>query len=141
MISTHTTNGQDTTAAASPLWLPPGVTFASLPTPVQQALVAILAPAYQEHVLAATDPLERGQAVSYCNLLFFEIMTTCGVVERATDVDWARLPTSKGLATLLGVTGQKNRIANFLLSLRKFRANVERTNAAAADRQPRGSLE
>ena len=143
MISAHTPNGQDTTAAALPLWLPPGVRFASLPMPVQQAVVAILNPAYQEHVLKANDPLERGQGLSYCNLLFFEIMTTCGVVERATDVDWARLPTSKGLATLLGVTGQKNRIANFLLSLRKFRDKVERADAAAADQQPKpsGSLE
>jgi hypothetical protein len=138
MISAYTANGQDA-ATARPLWLPPGVTFASLPTPVQQALVAILNPAYQEHVLAATDPLERGQGLSYCNLLFFEIMTTYGVVERATDMDWSRLPTSKGLAALLGVTGQKNKIANFLLALRKFRDKVERT----ADQQPNpsGSLE
>jgi hypothetical protein len=143
MISPHTTNGQDTTAAALPLWLPPGVMFAALPTAVQQAVVAILNPAYQEHVVQTSDPLERGQGLSYCNLLFFEIMTACGVVGRATDMDWSRLPTSKGLAALLGVTGQKNKIANFLLSLRKFRDQVERANAAAADPQPKrpGSLE
>jgi hypothetical protein len=143
MISAHTPNGQDTTAAALPLWLPPGVRFASLPMPVQQAVVAILNPAYQEHVLKANDPLERGQGLSYCNLLFFEIMTTCGVVERATDMDWSRLPTSKGLAALMGVTGQKNKIANFLLALRKFRDKVERTNAPVPETQQgaAGSLE
>jgi hypothetical protein len=138
MISAHTTNGQDTTAAAVPLWLPPGVTFASLPTPVQQVVVAVLNPAYQEHVLEATDALERGQGLSYCNVLFFEIMTTYSVAERA-GLDWSRLPLSKGLAALLGVTGQKNKIANFLLALRKFRDKVERADAAPPQAQPKPS--
>lgn len=126
-------NGQDATAAAQPLWLPPGVTFSSLPKPVQQAVLAILNPIYEEQVLGATDPLERGQGLSYCNLLFFELMTTCGVLQWAADETLYRMAISKGLAALVNVSSQKNRIANFLLALQKFRAKAE-----PADAEPPG---
>lgn len=128
--------GRGATASAQPLWLPPGTTFASLPKAVQQAVVAILNPAYQRHVLEAGDALERGQGLSYCNLLFLEIVTTYGVLERPIDGDWSRLPVSKGLAALMNVTGQKSKVASFLLALQKLRARVEPASAAPPEVKP-----
>jgi hypothetical protein len=141
-LPTRTGNGQNAPAPAPvpapapapaparPLWLPPGVTFESLPKSVQQAVLDILNPVYQELVLKASDPLERGQGLSYCNLLFLELLTTCGLVEWATDVGLPSLPSSQGLAGLVGVTGQKGKVANFLFEFRKFRHKVERESAA-----------
>jgi hypothetical protein len=129
-------NGQDATAAAQPRWLPPGVTFSSLPAPVQQAVLAILNPIYEEQVLGANDALEYGQALNYCNMLFLELMATHGMMARAQDIGWDRLPGSKGLAALINLSSQKNRIANFLLALQKYRSQRERANAPAPETQP-----
>jgi hypothetical protein len=134
-LPTHTDDGQDATVSAQPPWLPAGVKFDSLPEPVQQSVLAILNPIYQMQVLEANDALEQGQGLSYCHLLFFEILMTYAVLERATEVDWSRLPTSKGLAALVGVTGQKNKIANFLFVLRKSRNQVERNSLADVERR------
>jgi hypothetical protein len=129
-LPTRTGNGQNAPASPRPLWLPPGVTFESLPKPVQQAVLDILNPVYQEQVLKASDPLERGQGLSYCNLLFFELLTTYGLIESATSAGLARLPSSKGLTVLVDVTGQKGKVANFLFRLREFHHRVERESAA-----------
>jgi hypothetical protein len=102
----------------------------SLPQPVQQAVLDILNPVYQEQVLKASDPLERGQGLSYCNLLFFEILTTYALVEWAAGAGLSRLPSSKGLEALVDVTGEKGKHANFLFEVRKFRHKVERESAA-----------
>jgi hypothetical protein len=139
--SARTGNGRGATAS-SPLWLPAGVTFGSLPSAAQQAVLTILNPLYQQLVLEKNDALERGQGLSYCQLAFLEIMATYGVVGRAV-LDWSRLPVSKGLTALMGVTGQKNKVASFLLTLRKFHGKVEGTNGRTpeAEAKPSGSLE
>jgi hypothetical protein len=129
-------NGQDATAAAQPLWLPSGVTFESLPAPVQQAVLAIVNPVYEQQVLEADDALERGQGLSYCTLLFLEIMSTHGMMARAKDIGWDRVPGSKGLAALVNVSIQKNRVAHFLLALQKFRAKAEPADADPPGESP-----
>jgi hypothetical protein len=140
--SMRTGNGREATASRQSVWLPPGVAFASLPKPVQEMVVDILDPLYRQYVAQPSDALERAQGVSFCNLLILELLTTHSVAGRAADLDWARLPTSRGLAALVGITGQKNKIANFLLALRKFRDRVERADTASPQvRQEPGGLE
>jgi hypothetical protein len=136
-------DGQDAVQSTRPLWLPPGVTFNSLPAPVQQAVLAILNPIFEEQVLGANNALEYGQGLSYCTLLFFELMATHGMMARAQDIGWDRVPGSKGLAALVNLSSQKNRVANFLLALQKYRSKRERADAPAPETQPgsAGSLE
>jgi len=108
-----------------PAWLPPGVTFESLPNPVQQAVRDVLTPAYEQQVLKADDALEKAQGLSLCYHLFFEIVTMFRLVGRSADRDWAQVVLSKGLTTLMNISAQKNKIANSLLALRKFRERLE----------------
>jgi hypothetical protein len=124
-------NGRGATASSA-LWLPAGVTFESLPRAAQQAVLSILNPLYQQLVVEKNDALERGQGLSYCHLVFLEIMATYGVVGRP-DLDWFRLPVSNGLTALMGVAGQKNKVASFLLTLRKLQGKVEGTNGSAPE--------
>jgi hypothetical protein len=52
------------------------------------------------------------------------------VAEQAASVQLSRVAVCKGLAALVGISGQKARIANFLFALQKFRDKVERASAA-----------
>jgi hypothetical protein len=81
--SEPTNNGQNTTPSNQPPWLPPGASFSVLPNAAQQAIVQILNPAYRRHVLEASDALEQAQGLSFCRLLFFEIVATHAVAEQS----------------------------------------------------------
>jgi hypothetical protein len=134
--SVDSSDRQDPTVSAEPLWLPPGVKFESLPASLQEAVVAVINPAFQAYVQDASNALERGEGLSYCTLLFVELWATCGLVDRAAEVGVSRLPGSKALASLMAVTGQKTKVASFLLRLHKFRARDRAASPATPAVQP-----
>jgi hypothetical protein len=134
--SAPTNNGQNTTPSNQPLWLPPGASFSVLPKATQETIVQILNPAYRKLVLEASDALEQAEGLSYCSLLFFQIVATQALGEQAIAGYLTQLTVSKSLAALMGVTGQKARIASFLLGLQKFRDKLERASTAPVEAKP-----
>jgi hypothetical protein len=130
--SEPTNNSQNPRPSNQPIWLPPGASFSVLPKPVQEAIVDILNPAYQKHVLGASDALERAQGVTLCTTLFFELVMTHAVAEQVVAGHFGRLAGCKSLETLMGVIAHKGRVASFLLALQKFHDKLERPSATAS---------
>ena len=110
-----------------PFWVPPGVTFDQLPQALQHAIVEIVNPIYEAYVLGAESPLEKGQGLSYVQLLWWEILGHLDLAE-----DWAsNLPyggNDKGqrarLRRQLSLVSLKDKVAKFLLEVQKFNTKM-----------------
>jgi hypothetical protein len=118
-----------------PRWVPAGIEFDHLPRPVQQALVEIVEPLYEQLVMAAEDGLERSTGLTLVHLLWLEILDQrdIGLEYGATAVLNLPLPgRHTAIARHLRLIEGKVRTGQFLLQVR----NWVRRAAREADSWP-----
>jgi hypothetical protein len=111
------------------------VEFHRLPRPVQQALVEIVEPLYEQLVLAAQDGLERSTGLTLVHLLWLEILgqRDIGLEYGATAVLNLPVPgRHNAIAHHLRLIEGKVRTGQFLLQVR----NWLRRNREAREAEP-----
>jgi hypothetical protein len=108
-----------------PLWIPPGVRFDKLSAELQEAITAIINPAYEKLVAGGQTPLEQGQGWSYVSLMWWELLEQLKMGE-----EWAQTLTQPTAASekagrarlkkLLKLIAAKDKIARFLKAIDDF---------------------
>jgi hypothetical protein len=107
-----------------PYFLPEEIDFDTLPEAVRAALNSIVAPAYQNLVITAPNPLERSMGVSFVFLLTEEILTHFELgrqmaLDRKPDDD-ERRNRERELSQYLRLLSAKTSALHALLRLRKL---------------------
>lgn len=106
-----------------PYWVPANVQFDKIPKRVQLALQTVLQPAYDELVLAASDPLERSTGTTFVFLVWLELSEQFQIGAEFQRDATLQPPAENRLAAIgnyLRVIGAKQKVAGFLLRLQEL---------------------
>src|SRR5262245_22990136 len=120
-----------------PLWVPEHVSFDKLPPALQQAIVDIFNPAYEQLVLEAPTALERSTGLSYMHLLWLELVGQ-------QEIGRAMYPASgspadqknaqKKISQYIALVQSKTSVGKFLLQIRKYNERPQNYDPLLASR-------
>jgi hypothetical protein len=115
----------------APYWLPAGDLWDRLPAAMRQAVVDILAPAYQRLVLQVADDLERSTGITLVHLMWLEISDQLRLAETVAERESFVAAVGderpeEMIAEHLHLVAAKNATSELLVKLRMVRQMAER---------------
>ena len=112
-----------------PYFVPPGVTFETLPRTLQALLTDVIQPLYSETVLRAESALERQAGITLCYLAWQECLLQIEAISKAGNSSNGRASPGpldeKKVAVYLRTAGAKQKVADFLLRYEAFRTKFQ----------------
>lgn len=111
---------------ARPLFIPPGVDWEALPEELQQAISALVNPAYQNLVLEARSGLEQSTGLTLVHLLWLEILDQIQLgqlllaADSADSADCGAESRARAIAQHLKLVQAKLKAGSFVLRLEEF---------------------
>jgi hypothetical protein len=114
---------QNSPEGARPFFIPPGVEWDALPEELQQAISALVNPAYEHFVLAADDGLERASGLTLVHLLWLEILDQIRLGQLLLDsnsTDSGSESRERAIAQHLKLVQAKLKASSFMLRLEEF---------------------
>ena len=111
-----------------PYFIPSTVSYDNLPADLQTALISLVGPIYDQHVVQARSPLERSAGASLAFLLTLEVldqfalmqMTNFDPPSETADTEMRQKKIERHLRLL----GAKANYGNFLTKLETLRATA-----------------